>query len=109
MKKILLVISCLIPLQSIAAIEHCDNVKLKTVVVEGPRDDNFYLQNKLVLKLDQECFGMDYVHAGLKHPAFSGFLAIALAAKAADTPVRIAINTNTTTPLSHQIAFIQLQ
>ncbi|MFT4941825.1 MAG: hypothetical protein ACI88A_004896 [Paraglaciecola sp.] len=105
----LVVISCLIPLQSIAAIEYCDNVKLETVVVEGPRDDNFYFQNKLLLKLDQECFGMDYVYAGLKHPALNGFIAIALAAKAADKPVRIAINTNTTTALSHQIAFIELQ
>lgn len=109
MKKILTVLSCIIPLTSIAATTDCHNVKLVSVTVEGHRDDNHFFENKLVLKLNKECDGKSYAHADLNHPAFNGFLSIALTAKSSEKLVSISINSNNKTSLSNQIAYISLK
>ena len=109
MKKIFIFLSCLIPLTSIAATTDCHNVKLVGVTVEGPRDDNHFFENKLVLKLDKECDGKNYAIADLNHPAFNGFLSIALTAKSTGKPVSISVNSSSQTKLSNQIAWIGLK
>lgn len=109
MKKVFTILLCVIPLTSIAATTDCHNIKLESVTVEGPRDDNHFFENKLVLKLDQECGGKNYVHADLNHPAFNGFLSIALTAKSSEKLVSISINSNSNTQLSNQIAYISLK
>ncbi len=109
MKKVFAVISCLISLPLNAATIDCHNMKLESVIVEGPRDDNHFFENKLIIKFDQECNGKSYVHADLTHPAFNGFLSIALAAKASEKLVSISVNSSNTTQLSNQIAYIALK
>ena len=95
--------------QVIAATTDCKNIAIQTVAVEGPRDDNHFFQNKLVLVLDKPCAGKTYVHAALTHPAFDGFLTTALTAKTTNTKVTVSVNTSNTTNLSNQIAYIAIK
>lgn len=91
-----------------AATIECQGAFLKSVVVEGNRDDGHFFQNHLVLSLESECGEKKYAHVALAHPAFSGFLSVALAAKAAGKRVNIAVNTNDATAISYQLAYISL-
>ena len=98
---------CLLPGVQAATVE-CQGVLLKSVVVEGNRDDGFYFQNRLVLHLETLCGDKNYADFTLDNPAFSGFLSVALAAKSAAKRVDIAVNTSTATPISYQLAYIAL-
>ena len=84
----------------------CSNMEIDTVYLEGPRDDEFYLQNKLVIKLTGVCAGRSWVHIGISHPAMNGFLSIALSAKEQNRKVSIAVNTSNQNGTSNQLAFI---
>ncbi len=106
MNKSLIALTCLVSLSATAATEDCHNIKLESVTVEGPRDDNHFFANKLVLKLDQECSGKSYAHADLSHPAFNGFLSVALAAKNSNLAVTVSVNSSKQTDLSNQIAYL---
>ncbi|OIO56152.1 MAG: hypothetical protein COX57_09235 [Alphaproteobacteria bacterium CG_4_10_14_0_2_um_filter_63_37] len=86
----------------------CKGLTFKAVTVEGVRDDGFEFQNKLIVVLNGQCGGKTYMHAGLNHPAFDGFLAIALAVKEGKKTVNIAVNTSKQTERSNQIAYIEL-
>ena len=89
-----------------ASTHDCKNVSIKHVYVEGPRDDNFEFQNKLIIQLDGNCYGRSYLHADLHHPAFDGFLAVALQAKAYNLRANVSINTSKSTSRSYQIAYV---
>ncbi len=91
-----------------AATIECSSVELNSVVVEGNRDDGHFFQNHLILFLANECGEKKYAHVALEHPAFNGFLSIALAAKSAGKRVNIAVNTNDATAISYQLAYISL-
>ncbi|WP_459780166.1 hypothetical protein [Photobacterium sp. R1] len=106
MKKFFLVLPLLFSSISMAETIDCEGITLDKVTVEGSRDDKHFFENKLVIKLIQSCGGKSYVHADLSHPAFNGFLSVALAAKAAERKVNISVNTSDTTELSNQVAYI---
>jgi hypothetical protein len=91
-----------------AATVDCPAMSISSVAVEGPRDDQHIFQNKLIILFKSECASKRYVHADLDHPAFSGFLSIGLAAKAAGRRVDIAVNTNEQTGASNQLAYIAI-
>lgn len=99
-------IQFLLSLPSYAATYDCESVKLLNVTMQGNRDDGFYFQNKLTLLLSEECGGKKYAHADIKNTSLPGFLSIALSAKAMNKPVNISVNTNNSTSLSNQIAYI---
>ncbi len=84
----------------------CKDLKIISVTVEGPRDDGFVFQNKLIIQLNGLCAGKQYMHADLNHPAFDGFLSVALTAKTLEKFVKVAVNTSSTTFASNQIAYI---
>lgn len=86
----------------------CHGVMLGNVAVQGPRDDNHFFQNRLTIKLIEDCAGKRYIHANLDHPAFDGFLSVALTAKTLKKAVNIAVNTSQATSISNQIAYISL-
>ncbi|MCS4306778.1 hypothetical protein M2404_001103 [Rheinheimera pacifica] len=86
----------------------CANMVISSVTVEGPRDDQHVFQNKLLILFQSECASKRYVHASLDHPAFNGFLSIALAAKASNRKVHIGVNTNEQTGASNQLAHISI-
>ena len=102
------VISLLISSFSMAETTNCTGITLVNVAVQVPRDDNHFFQNRLTIKLAQECAGKSRIHAKLDHPAFNGFLSLALTAKSSGKPVDIAVNTNQATSISNQIAYISL-
>jgi len=91
-----------------AATIECAGVLLKSVVVEGNRDDGHFFQNRIILSLDGECGEKKYAHVDLTHPAFNAFLSVALAAKSAGKKVNIGLNTNSATSISYQLAYISL-
>ncbi len=92
-----------------AATTNCSEVRLIGVVVEGDRDDKHEFQNKLILEIDKPCAGKKYLHADLTHPAFNGFLSVALAAKSMDRLVTVSVNSSNVTSESIQLAYIYLR
>ena len=93
---------------------HCDSLYISDVWVEGDRDDGHFLQNKLVVKVNDgsgsyQCGGKTYLYLENTSPAFSGMLSVALSALATNKEVQIAINTSNTTTYSNQLAFIRIK
>lgn len=93
----------------LAATTECADVGLIGVTVEGNRDDSHEFQNKMILEIDKPCAGKKYLHADLSHPAFNGFLSIALAAKSMNKRVTVSVNSSNVTYASIQIAYIYLK
>ena len=87
---------------------NCSDLAIDSVVVEGARDDGNYFQNKLIIKLSEECGGQLYAHMDNQNPAFNGLLSMALTASTTQKPVNIGVNTNNTTKLSNQLAYISI-
>ena len=56
-----------------AATIECQGAFLKSVVVEGNRDDGHFFQNHLVLSLESECGEKKYAHVALEQQVFGGF------------------------------------
>ncbi|HEY0924138.1 hypothetical protein [Rheinheimera pacifica] len=106
--KILSVMLMIFHATSQSATVDCANMVINSVTVEGPRDDQHVFQNKLLILFQSECASKRYVHASLDHPAFNGFLSIALAAKASNRKVHIGVNTNEQTGASNQLAHISI-
>jgi hypothetical protein len=92
-----------------AEVAQCKAVALKSVTVESNRDDNHEFNKKLILTLNGECGGKNFAHLDLGDPAFEGILSIALAAKAANRPINLAVNKSKATSLSYQIAYVELE
>ncbi|WP_283130814.1 hypothetical protein [Enterovibrio norvegicus] len=106
--KILAIAAALISSSAIAETVDCTNMGIVGVYVEGKRDDNFFFQNRMVIKYSKDCGGKRWSHTDIDNRAMSGFLSIALAAKASGKKVNIATNTSTQTQLSNQLAYIGL-
>lgn len=108
MKHIILLLLLTISISSVKAETiYCPNMNILYVYVEGSRDDNFELQNKLVIFFLQECAEKRWTHTNIDSPAMSSFLAVALSARANDFGrVSIAVNTSDQTSLSNDLAFI---
>lgn len=93
---------------------NCNDLYVSHVYNIGARDDNFMLQNMMVVRLEDglgnlaQCGGKDYFHLEIGSPAYAGMLSTALTAQTTGHPVQLGINTNTGsgTALSHQLAFI---
>jgi hypothetical protein len=118
MNKVFLMVTTVIVMfhsSSYAATTHCDNFYISDVWVEGARDDNHALANKVVVRIKdsdgsyKQCGGKDYLHIENTSPAYSGMLSIALTAQTTGKKVEIAINTSTTTAYSNQLAFIRIK
>lgn len=109
MWKCLTVLACFVSCTCLAATTDCADVGLIGVIVEGNRDDSHEFQNKLILEIDKPCVGKKYLHADLSHPAFNGFLSIALAAKSMNKRVNVSVNSSNVTSASIQIAYIYLK
>jgi hypothetical protein len=107
--SLVLAVAILVPVTARAEIAQCKGLTLKSVVVESTREDNHFFASKLILTLNGECGGKGYAHLELNDPAFNGILTIALAAKAANKPVNIAVNKSKATQLSFQIAYLELE
>lgn len=109
MSKILICILLITSYATFSATTDCADVSLLSVTVEGNRDDSHEFQNKLILEIDKPCAGKKYLHADLSHPAFDGFLSIALAAKSMNKRVNVSVNSSNVTSASIQIAYIYLK
>lgn len=108
MWRCLIVFAFFVSYTCLAATTDCADVGLIGVTVEGNRDDSHEFQNKLILEIDKPCAGKKYLHADLSHPAFNGFLSIALAAKSMNKRVNVSVNSSNVTYASIQIAYINL-
>ena len=107
-------ISLFLSVFSYADTLHCDDLYISDVWVEGVRDDGHALQNMLVVKVNDgngtfDCGGKTYLHLENTSDAYNSMLSVALSALAANKKVQIAINTNTTTNYSNQLAFIRIK
>ena len=94
---------------SYGAVVECPNLTIKSVYVEGDRDDNFDHANKLVLKFDSPCSGSDLAFIENTHQAYNGFLSAALTAFTTDTLVSLYVNTSKTSGPANQISIILMQ
>lgn len=108
MKRIVMVSALLMALPVHAELFQCQNVTFTDVTVEGPRDDGFVLQNKLVVKFSPACGGMERAHLSIADPLFNGFLSIALVIKTTGGKADIAVNTSEQTSFSNKLAYISI-
>ena len=79
---------------------------IKSVAVEGARDDGFYFQNKMLITLGGKCGEKNITHTDITNPIMNSFLSIALSAKAMGKKVNVGINTSNQTKRSNQLAYI---
>ena len=85
----------LISNSAIAKLLNCGSQELDQVMVQADRDDNYSHANSLVIRLkNSSCNERQYIYLRSNHPAYSGMLAIALAAKSANKNLIVIVNTS---------------
>lgn len=100
----LLLVSMVLPVK--ADTVNCPNMVIKNIYVEGERDDDYMLENKLAIYFSTMCKGKQWVHLDVTSPLMASYLAVALSANAQKKKVNVAINTSDTTEVSNQLAYI---
>lgn len=114
MKNVILFLMILVPSISHASVVNCNNVYIKSVSVQGIRDDGFQFENELILTLidangqDVNCSGKQYIYLSNSDANYPAMLSIAMAAKMSGKAVNISVNTSSSTSISNRLAIISL-
>ena len=116
--KALLFFLIFIPTISFADTVTCKDIYIKTVDVQGARDDGMAFGNNLVVSFkdgggsDYYCGGAKYAHLemGSSLTIANSLLSLALSAKVADLEVSVLVNTSDKiSTLSNQLSVISIQ
>ncbi|EGU50942.1 hypothetical protein VINI7043_11511 [Vibrio nigripulchritudo ATCC 27043] len=90
-----------------AAFIDCGLQELQQVMIQADRDDGNAHANSLVIKLkDNSCNGRSYLYLKNNHPAYSGMVSIALAAKANNQSLRVYVNSSRVLGSATQISIL---
>lgn len=85
----------------------CGVRELEQVMIQGDRDDGHIHANSLVIKLgDSTCNQRQYLYLKSNHPAYSGMVSIALAAKSSNQKLRVIVNTSQNLGSASQISIL---
>lgn len=107
LKLALVAVMCCLSLASHADLISCGSHEIDKLMTQGNRDDNHAHANSLVMTLkDTQCNGKPYLIIKNDHPAYQGTLSVALAAKLANKPVEVLVNSNVVISSATEISII---
>lgn len=114
MQLIIAIMILLTPLACRASMVLCDNVAIKMISVQGPRDDGHPFANHLVLSFKDangnsvNCAGKLYGIISNSQPAYASMLSAAITAATTGKLMRVYVNTNSSTSISNQLSLINI-
>ena len=85
----------------------CGVVKLNEVMIQGDRDDGHPHANSLYLVIDSFCDGANGFYIKNTHPAYNGFVSLALTAYSTTKKINMAVNTSNKIDGSTQISILR--